>query len=261
MRLAALLLPVSALLMFAPAAPAQIWDDDWRPRSLSRVYAGGAFAYGKPQGEFGDYVDQGFGGAGHLLLRVDRAGLLGLRLDGGVLQYGRETNTVPLSPTLGGRITVDLETTNDLVFFGAGPQLMVPGRTLRPYVNGLVGLAYLATQSHIRGRDDPGERFGDTRHFDDVSLTYGGGAGLYIPISRGRRPISLDVGAQYRRGGQTEYLVEGSIQDNPNGSISFEPIESDIDLATFYVGVSVGLGSDRDRDDDRDRRRRGRRRW
>lgn len=265
MRRAAPLLLVAALLVLASAAAAQRrghQDDDWGRRSPTRVFAGGAFVYGNPQGEFSDYVDHAFGGSGHLLVRL--AGPLALRLEGNGLRYGSETRTVPLSPTLGGRILVDLETSNDLLFVGLGPQLALPDGRLRPYVNGLVGVNYLATQSYIRGTDDPGERFGDTRHFDDASFTYGAGAGVYIPVSRGRTPIALDVGAQFRRGGRTEYLVEGSVQDNPDGSLSFDPIRSDTDLVTFHVGVSVGVGRDRDHDHDdnddgRDRRRRRRR--
>jgi hypothetical protein len=138
---------------------------------------------------------------------------------------------------------VDLETTNSMFLFGVGPQLMVPTGQLRPYLNGSVGLAYLSTQSYIRGRDQPDEyRFGNTTHFDDVSLAYGAGAGVYIPITRRRRPISLEVGARYQRSGRTQYLVEGSITDNPDGTLSFLPLESNIDLATFHVGITVGLG-------------------
>jgi hypothetical protein len=138
---------------------------------------------------------------------------------------------------------VDLETTNSIFLFGVGPQLMVPTGQLRPYLNGSVGLAYFSTQSYIQGQDQPDEyRFGNTTHFDDGSLAYGAGAGVYIPLSRRRRPISLDIGARYQRAGRTEYLVEGSIRDNPDGTISFVPLESDIDLATLHVGVTVGLG-------------------
>jgi len=243
MRPLALLFLLAAVLAPLSDAFAQRRGDDWGWRSPSRLYAGGAFIYGKPQGEFGDNVDQGFGGGGHLIFRVDPVGLLGLRLDVSGLEYGRERTRVPLSPTLGGRILVDLETTNSMLLFGVGPQLMVPTGQLRPYLNGSVGLAYFSTQSYIRGQDQPDEyRFGNTTHFDDVSLAYGAGAGVYIPITRRRRPISLDVGARYQRAGRAEYLVEGSITDNPDGTLSFLPLESDIDLATFHVGITVGLG-------------------
>ena len=40
---------------------------------------------------------------------------------------------------------------------------------------------------------------------------------------------------------QAEYLREGDIQDNPDGSITLFPVRSDTDLLTFHVGFSVGI--------------------
>ena len=74
-----------------------------------------------------------------------------------------------------------------------------------------------------------------------MTLAYGGGAGLYIPVRRGHSPISIDAGLAYRRNGRADYLLEGGIEDNPDGSITLDPIRSDTDLLTFHIGVSVGI--------------------
>jgi opacity protein-like surface antigen len=142
---------------------------------------------------------------------------------------------------VGGRIWVDLTTDNNIAFIGGGPQIGLPTGAFRPYVNGFVGVSYIFTESSVGGTSS-GETFASTTNFDDASFAYGGGAGLYIPVSRrGRNPVSLDAGVQYRHGGQADYLVKGGITDYPDGSIAIDPIRSETNLFSFHVGVSVGV--------------------
>jgi opacity protein-like surface antigen len=216
----------------------QEYDDD---SGLPRGYLGGELMAASPQGEFRDYVNSGWGGGIHYLLRADRDGWLALRVDASLLNYGHERQRVPLSSTIGGRIAVDLVTDNNIAFIGAGPQIGLPTGTFRPYVNGFVGVSYIFTESSVRGSSS-GESFASSTNYDDASFAYGGGAGLYIPVARrGRNPVSIDLGAQYRHNGQADYLVEGGITDNPDGSITLDPIRSETNLFSFHVGVSVGV--------------------
>ena len=210
------------------------------PRRPTGGYLGGRLALAKPQGEFGRYVDQGIAGNLHYIHRLDRDGLLGIRLDGELATYGYERQRVLLSPTVGGRILAELVTTNNVAFLGLGPQIGTPNGTLRPYAHGFVGVSYLFTSSSLEGSES-GEPFASTTNFDDVTFAYGGGGGLYIPLRRGTAPISLDLGATYRNAGRAEYLREGDIVDNPDGSISLFPTRSDTDMLTFHLGVTVGL--------------------
>lgn len=229
-----------ALLLLATQLPAHAQRRGERD-GPPRAFAGGTLQVGEPVGEFRDHVDTGFGIGGHFLYALDRAGGVGLRVDGGMINYGNEHRTVPLSSTIGGRITADLTTSNNILLLGAGPQLMLPTGRLRPYAFGTAGIAYFVTESSLRG-DRGGDVFATTNNFDDLTFAFGGGAGLYIPLRRGRTPISVDVGARFQRNGQARYLREGSIRDNPDGTISFTPIESETDLLTFQVGLSAGLG-------------------
>jgi hypothetical protein len=214
--------------------------EEWGPRRPTGGYLGGRLELARPQGEFGDYVESGFGGNVHYIHRLDRDGLIGIRVDGEAVTYGYERQRVLLSPTVGGRILADLVTTNNVAFLGVGPQVGTPNGTLRPYAHGFVGVSYLFTSSSLEGSHS-GEPFASTTNFDDVTFAYGGGAGLYIPLRRGPAPVSLDLGATYRNAGRAEYLREGDIVDNPDGSISLFPTRSDTDMLSFHVGVTVGL--------------------
>jgi len=245
MRSRLLLLAAAAAALAAhPAAAQHHHDDDhdygYDYDTAPRSYLGGELTAASPQGEFSDYVDSGWGGGLHYLLRVDRDGWLGLRVDASVLNYGHERQRVLLSPTVGGRISVDLTTDNNIAFFGVGPQLGLPTGAIRPYVNGFVGVSYIFTESSVGGSSG-GESFASTTNYDDASFAYGGGGGVYIPLSRRRNPVSLDAGVTYRHNGSAEYLRHGDIVDNPDGSITLHPVFSETNLLTFHVGVSVGL--------------------
>lgn len=241
---------LAAALVAAPAALAAQDDCDYYDDCDYEEYeerptggfAGGSFTIAQTQGEFADYVDGGLGGSLHYIHALDRDGWLALRVDGGFAIYGYERQTVPLSPSLGGRILVDLTTSNNIAWIGVGPQIGVPDGTLKPYVNAYAGYSYLATTSSVESSsyyDD--EDYFTTTNFDDWSFSYGGGAGLYIPVRRGASPVSIDLGVRYHNNGEAEYLREGDIQDNEDGSITLFPVRSDTDLLTFHIGFSVGI--------------------
>jgi hypothetical protein len=161
-------------------------------------------------------------------------------VDGGVLIYGYESQRVPLSSTIGGRILVDVATSNNIAFVGVGPQIGVPDGILKPYVNGYVGYSFIWTSSSVRGTWDR-EPFAETTNFSDWTFSYGGGGGLYVPLRRGPSPVSLDLGVRYQNSGQAEYLRPGDIQDNPDGTLTLFPVRSDTDLLTFRIGFTVGV--------------------
>lgn len=241
--------PILTLLAVAvTAAPLAAQDcdcDEYDPFLEQRPtggYVGGALVGARTQGEFSDYVDGGFGGDAHYMHRLDRDGWLAVRIDAGVLVYGYESRRVPLSNTIGGRIAVDLNTTNNIAFIGIGPQIGVPDGRLKPYVNGYAGYSFLWTASSVRGTwdDDP---IAETTNFSDATFAYGGGGGIYVPLRRGPAPVSLDLGVRYQNNGRAEYLLEGGIQDNPDGSITLFPVRSDTDMLTFRVGVSIGVAN------------------
>lgn len=215
-------------------------EDGPRP---SPVFGGASAVYGRPTGDFATYVNQGFGVDGLGRWKVDRRGIFSLGLEGGFLQYGRETVRVPLSSTVG-RVTVDVTTSNNILFLGFGPQLTVPSGPVRPYVSGGAGFSYLFTESSVEGSDNDNQSFADTKNFDDFVFATTGAAGVYIPLGR-LREAALDIGVRYHNGGRGQYLREGSIVDRPGSTPDIFPIESQTQLLSWRIGFVAGLGSKR----------------
>ena len=230
---------LAALLLALPAvAGAQVVP---APQGPDRATISIDLAIAQPLGEFRDYVKIGAGLDGSLVwhLSADRA--WGLRFDGGFINYGSETKRTRLSNTIGDRIQVDVNTTNNIARFGVGPQLQVPHGRVRPYLHGTAGVSYFYTRSTVEGIDDQNNDFAGTTNFSDWAFTYGGGGGVIIPFTTKGNTVSLDLGARYHKNGKTRYLREGSIVDQPDGSIDYAPIESEVELLVYSIGVSVGL--------------------
>lgn len=213
-------------------------DRDTGPRR-SPVFGGGSVVYGRPTGDFADYVRQGFGVDGFGRFKVDRRGIFSLGLEGGWMQYGRETFRAPLSSTVG-RINVDVTTSNNIVFLGFGPQLMVPSGPARPYVSGSVGFSYFFTESSVEGSNNNNFSFAETTNFDDFVFATTGGAGVYIPIGR-MREAGLDIGVRYHNSGEAQYLREDSIVDRPGTTPLINPIQSQTKLLSYRIGMVIGL--------------------
>ncbi len=241
----------TALLLAAPAAArAQDDCDDYDYEDCRYYddnpdnYFGGSFTIARPQGEFGDNVERGLGGDLHYIRALDDRGIVGLRVDGGLAIYGYDRFYVDD----GYGYLTNASTSNNVAWIGIGPQVGMPAGRLRPYVNGYVGYSFLWTTTTIDDHD--GYYYGDDYYDDDTSWTeqndwsfsYGGGAGLYIPVRQGHSPVSIDLGVRYHNNGEAEYLREGDIVDNQDGTVTLFPTRSDTDLLTFHIGFSVGVG-------------------
>jgi hypothetical protein len=207
-------------------------------RAVGRFSGGLAVNYGRPVGEFYDYVEQGWGLDGFFRWNMDPSGILSLRLEGGFLSYGRETFRVPLSGTIGGRILVDLTTSNNILWLGFGPQLTLPVPGIRPYVNAAAGFSYFYTESQVEGSDNDDQPFASTKNYDDGTFAWGAGGGFLIPFATRSGEIAIDLGVRYHANGEVRYLREGSIVDLPDGTVQINPIQSEANLVTFRVGIS-----------------------
>jgi hypothetical protein len=234
-RLASALVLLPVVLL-----PAHLEAQMPAPEENRPFFAGATLLVTQPVGDFADYVGHGFGLGMHFLYRPVRSRVFALRVDGGYVNYGNETKRVPLSETVGGRIMVDVSTTNNIIVFGVGPQLMVPDGRFRPYVNGGIGLGYFFTRSAVRD-DLGGDAFAETTNYSDVTLSWSGGGGVYVPLHRGRTTVSLDAGIRYYRNGESRYLREGSIVDGPGGTVTITPIRSETNFFAWQLGVSVRL--------------------
>jgi hypothetical protein len=236
---------LAALLAFATlAAASPVAAQYGFGRRPARATVGGSAFVAQPVGEFKNYVNNGFGGGGHLLLRVDPQGFLALRADAGFLMYGHETKRVSLPNA--GRVQLDVATSNNILTYSVGPQLMIPAGPIRPYVNAFMGGAYFFTESSVGGSDNSSD-FASTRNFGDNVASYGYGGGVFVPFTVRNALIGLDVGARFIRNGHTRYLREGGITDLPSGGFIVSPIESETNLVVYHAGISVGVRRNRGR--------------
>ncbi len=202
--------------------------------------AGGGLVVGIPVGQFGDFVDVAGGLRGFLAVNLDRRSALGLRLEGSYMLYGHERRLVPLSGT-GGLLSLDLGTDFYIASLRAGPQFAWSEGRTRLYGFGTLGVSYFAAETALRGCDWGCGGFPSTINFDDAALALEGGGGVLITLTRGRHPVSLDLGASYVRNGTVRYLREGSISQNPDGSFTIRPVQSEANLVTLQLGVAIGL--------------------
>jgi hypothetical protein len=211
------------------------------PNAFERRSSGTiAFIQSRPQDALGNNIGFGYGADGTYMFRLDDAGYFGLRADAGFLQYGEESKRVPLSSTIGGRVQVDVSTTNYIVPLSIGPQLMWPKGSIRPYVNAGVGGQFFFTQSSVEGSEDVGS-FAHTTNQWDKTLTWIAGGGVYVPLYQKRFNVLLDLGAQYVDGGRARYLKPGSIQDLPDSQILITPMETETHMVLVRFGVRLGM--------------------
>jgi hypothetical protein len=239
MRIHSLLL--AATLAIAGATPASAQSSDLPSRTGPvRAQFDIGLAVAQPLGAFREYVKIGGGLEGSFIWNLTRDGAWGLRFDGGFLNYGRETKRTRFSNTVGDRIRVDVNTTNNIGMLGVGPHLQVPHGAIRPYLHGTVGFSYFFTESSVEGVDDQLD-FARTTNFSDAAFTYGGGGGLLIPLRVKSAPVSINVGARFLHNGETSYLREGSITDNPDGTITISPLKSEVELMVYHLGVNIGI--------------------
>ena len=239
----------AALMCLGLAAPAIAQDSscacrdrlDRPPTELARRSSGAlSFVQSRPLGGLAQNIGFGYGLKGAYLFRLDRAGALSLRADGGFLEYGDESMRVPLSSSIGGRIQVKVTTSNYIVPLSIGPQLTVPRGIIRPYVNGGMAAQIFFTESSVEGLDDYDDFASTTNQYDWTS-TWVAGGGFYVPVYTKKMSVLIDLGVQYFGPGRARYLRPGSIQDLPNSQIRITSLESETRLMLVHLGVKFGL--------------------
>jgi len=203
----------------------------------TRFSAAGGFSISQPKEGFAQAIGNGYGGGGGVIYHLARSGLLSVRFDAMHVRYGHETKHVPLSGTIGARILVDVNTSNSITAFVLAPELAKPAGRVRPYINAGYGIVLFRTTSSL---DDINSSDGgtiNTTNFKDSTRAWVYGGGLRIQLGGRTSPITLDTGLRYFRAGTASYLREGSIQDNPDGTITITPLTSPTPFLVYTIGV------------------------
>jgi hypothetical protein len=228
---------VFLLLIGAIAIPAAAQN-----REQTRFTLGGSFIVAQPKEDFRLNVGNGYGANGTVIYHLLRSGLVNLRLDFSGVQYDSEKKSVPISPTIGGRILVDMTTRNSILAFGWGPELAAPAGRIRPYVNAEYSRLFFRTTTSLEGIDDSSDELvANTTNFSDGVGAWVFGGGLRLPLGKVSSPAQLDLGLRYYRGGEASYLREGSIIDNPDGSITINPLTSRTPFLMYSVGIQFRI--------------------
>lgn len=222
------LFPIVLFSLSAAAANAQA------PRQeRSEWLGGGGGVVGFPQGDFANATDTGWGFAGHGVF-TPKGGAFGIRMQAAVVIYGSRTYKVTI-PGTGGLVTDDLTTDNWLLNAGVGPQLMLRSGPVRPYVYGLAGVGYFATDTTLGQSAYAG--FGST-NYDDTTFAWSAGAGLLLSLSKS---VALDVGVHYVGNGTVRYLAEGDLRPSPTGLPPLiVPRRTEANLIEITLGLSFG---------------------
>jgi opacity protein-like surface antigen len=207
----------------------------------TRFSAGGGFSVSHPKEGFSQAIGNGYGGGGGVIYHLARSGLLSVRFDVLGVRYGHETKHVPLSGTIGSRILVDLDTNNSITAFVLAPELAKPTGRVRPYINAGYGIVLFRTTSSLDDIDSSDGGTINTTNFKDSTRAWVYGGGLRIQLGGQTSPITLDAGLRYFRAGTASYLREGSIQDNPDGTITITPLTSPTPFLVYTIGVKFRI--------------------
>ena len=207
--------------------------------------AGGNLTLGFPQNEFKDNVENiGIGGTGYFGFHFPQSPIL-VGFSASFIIYGSETREEPFSTTIPD-VWVDVTTMNSLIMGHVLLRIQPSQGKVRPYLDGLFGLNYLWTQTRIENQSN-NEEVASSTNFDDITFGYGCGAGLMIRVYEattrqtrmdGVQAVYIDLGLRYLKGGEAEYLKEGSIRTE-NGKVTYDISKSTTDILTIHIGATL----------------------
>ena len=222
---------------------AQGLDAQELPRALESrapvVYIDFAGLASNAVGEFGDLV--GAGGGVNLSAKVfllEDSRKFGLRADLGWVIYGLESVPTCISDPC--RVQTDIKTSNNIFYFGLGPEVILIRGRFEPYVYGTLGTSVFNTGSTLQGEYFNGaDTHFNTTHLNDWTFAWRAGGGIRYGIWE---DVSVDFGVEHHGNGVADYLTKGDVIDGPDGKVSINPRRSEANLLTFRLGVSLGLG-------------------
>ncbi|MFO7890629.1 MAG: hypothetical protein R6V04_09850 [bacterium] len=206
--------------------------------------AGISFDIGFPQKEFKENIEsKGYGLSGYFGYNFPESPII-IGASAKFLVYGRETRREPLILP----VYVDVTTTNSIIMGQFMIRLQPPRGTVLPYIDGLAGFSYLATDTRIKDNDWDDD-IASTKIFDDFTFSYGIGYGIQFCVyqnpevnnfEKDLMGVYIDIGGQYLKGGIAQYLKEGSIEIIDD-TVIYDTDESSTDISILKIGVSFAF--------------------
>jgi hypothetical protein len=211
-----------------------------------RFQVGVSFNPGFPINEFKSNVKKaGLGGSGDFVFRL-KDSPLSIGASFGLMIYGSESRQERLSAEIP-EVIVDVRTRNSILMCHLFLRLQPQQGKIKPYLDGLIGLSYLWTETGIYDSDGFHREIASDVNFSDWTWNFGIGGGLMFPVYEKRKErksgafaVFLDLSARYLKGGKAQYLKEGSII-RENERMIYNIDESSTDLITVRAGLSVAF--------------------
>ena len=224
---------LGAALLWAPGGPDGLRAQTPEPAS-SRFSGGFSVLNTQPLGDLA--TGPGFGIDLSAAWALDPGQRLRLRGEVRASVYGRDTERLCLSGTVGCLIQVDVNTDYSAYYIGAGPELAIPVFGMTVVLDATAGVGGFSVASSVEGTSDvDGEDLFRTDHFNDTFFAWSTGGELRIPVSA---QLSISAGAHYQHNGEASYVPEGGITQNPDGSLDVNAITTDANQVVFTIGVA-----------------------
>lgn len=207
--------------------------------------ASAALLISDPRGEFDDHTDTGFGLGATYLYALHPSRAISIGATGSFMNYGNTDREVPLSTTIPD-IRVEVETSNNMFFLQGALQVKAPAGLVQPYALATGGFGFFATTTTLKDRLTEEQILSDTNQ-SDGTWVYGAGGGAQIRVWTGEARAGdsepsrayVDLGARWLRGGEVEYLTEGSlVTDDGEFDIDERLVNSEIELVEYRIGVT-----------------------
>ncbi|MEQ9287035.1 MAG: hypothetical protein RIG77_09020 [Cyclobacteriaceae bacterium] len=185
--------------------------------------------FGRPTGEFRqntDAVGIGFGMGGYFSFDKENLFYLGADLSYDI--YGKSFDSDGF---------YEVVTNNNILQFHGVLRLKPSTGKVVPLVEGLYGFKYLYTISKLK-EDLLSSPEAIKTTFHDIALSYGGSAGLHIPL--GEKNTALEFRVQYLKGAEAEFVDGKSIRQDGIDHAIANPKRSTTDMIVFKIGITLG---------------------
>jgi hypothetical protein len=212
--------------------------------SAGQNFLGGLhFNVGFPHGDFKTQLGRNAYGAGGQFFFFPRNFPLAIGVEGGWMNYGSESRREPFSTTIPD-VTVDVNTSNNLVQGFLIGRIQLPKGPIRPYGDYLIGFNYLFTETKISNSNNSSQEVASSTNQDCTVFAHGFGGGLMIPVykSPASKPkpfeVLIDAGLRYIYGGFADYLKKGSIR-REDGTVIYDLTHSKTDMLRLHIGAAI----------------------